>query len=281
MKNAALKSVFVVLVALIALPVSAQLQLPAPSPSAKVTQQVGVTDISVEYSSPAVKGRKIWGALVPFDQPWRAGANASTKITFSKDVTFGGKPVPAGTYAIVAHPTQKGWTIALNKELGLWQGKPYDAANDVVKVSATATTIPNRERLTYLFSNTTDTDTSLDLEWEKTRISVPIKVDTAAHAQANIKNALESAWRPHINAASYVAETSKDMETALKYADTSIAIDSNWYNNWVKAELLAKKGNYAEARKHAQVAWDLGEKSPNFFFKDAVAKALKDWKDKK
>jgi hypothetical protein len=280
MKNTALKSL-VVLVALVALPASAQLQLPAPSPAAKVTQQVGVTDITVEYSSPGVKGRKIWGDLVAWDKPWRAGANASTKITFSKDVTFGGKPVPAGTYAIVAFPTQKGWTVSLNKELGLWQGKQYDAAMDVVKVPATTAAIPSRERLTFLFSNTTETDTSLDLEWEKLRVSVPIKVDTAAHAQANIKNALDNAWRPHINAANYVAESTKDLDTALKYADTSIAIDSNWYNNWIKADLLAKKGNYAEARKHAQVAWDMGQKAPNFFFKDAVAKALADWKDKK
>ncbi|HEX8701108.1 MAG TPA: DUF2911 domain-containing protein [Myxococcaceae bacterium] len=279
MKNA-FKSL-VVLMALVALPASAQLQLPAPSPAAKVMQTVGVTDITVEYSSPAVKGRKVWGALVPFDQPWRAGANASTKITFSKDVTFGGKAVPAGTYAIVAHPGQKGWQVSLNKELGLWQGKQYEAGNDVAKVAATVSTIPARERLTYLFSNTTDTDTSLDLEWEKTRVSVPIKVDTATHAQANIKSTLDNAWRPHINAASYVAEAGKDVDTALKYADTSIAIDSNWYNNWIKAELLAKKGNYAEARKHAQVAWDLGQKAPNFFFKDAVQKALTDWKDKK
>jgi hypothetical protein len=135
--------------------------------------------------------------------------------------------------------------------------------------------------MTFIFSNTTDTDTSLDMEWEKVRVSVPIKVDTATHAQANIKNALDNAWRPHINAASYVAEHSKDLDLALKYADTSLAIDSNWYNNWIKAELLAKKGNYAEARKHAQVAWDLGQKAPNFFFKDAVAKGLADWKDKK
>ncbi|WP_224364565.1 DUF2911 domain-containing protein [Hyalangium versicolor] len=281
MKNTAFKSVFVILVALIALPVSAQLQLPAPSPAAKVMQQVGLTDISLEYSSPGVKGRKIWGALVPWDAPWRSGANASTKITFSRDVTFGGKPVPAGTYAIVSFPSQKGWSIALNKELGLWQGKSYDAADDVVRVSATTAPIPNRERLTFLFSNTTDTGTSLDLEWEKLRISVPIQVDTVGQAQANIKSALDNAWRPHMSAASYVAENLKDVDTALKYVDTSISIDSNWQNNWVKAELLAKKGNYAEARKHAQVAWDLGQKSPNFFYKDAVAKALADWKDKK
>jgi hypothetical protein len=280
MKNA-FKSL-VVLVGLIALPAAAQqLQLPAPSPAAKVMQTVGVTDITVDYSSPAVKGRKIWGDLVPWDKPWRAGANASTKVTFSKDVTFGGKPVAAGTYSLMAHPSQKGWMISLNKDLALFQGKQYDAAMDLVKVPATVSTIPMRERLAYGFTNTTDTDTSLDLEWEKTRVSVPIKVDTAAHVQANIKSSMDSAWRPYAAAATYTAESTKDLDTALKYADISIAIDSNWYNNWTKAELLAKKGNYAEARKHAQLAWDMGQKSPNFGAKDAVQKALTEWKDKK
>lgn len=281
MKKVAFGYVCAVLMLLAARPAAAQLELPAPSPSAKVSQKVGLTDISIEYSSPGVKGRKIWGALVPWDKPWRSGANASSKITFSRDVTFGGKPVPAGTYAIISIPAQKGWTVILSKELGTLAGKPYDQANDVVRVPATTTAIPARERLTYIFSNTTDTDTSLDLEWEKLRISVPIKVDTVAHAQANIKATLDTAWRPHILAANYASETLKDQDTALKYADTSIAIQSTWYNNWSKAQILAKKGNYAEARKFAQVAWDLGEKDPNFFFKDAVAKALADWKDKK
>lgn len=259
----------------------AQLQLPAPSPAASVKQVVGLTDITVEYSSPAVKARKVWGDLVPNDKPWRAGANAATKITFSKDVMFGGKPVLAGTYAIVAHPAGKAWTVALNKDLMLWQGgKPYDAKDDVVRVPATTTVIPNRERLAYVFSNTTDTDSSLDLEWEKLRISVPIKAATAEQATANIKASLENAWRPHASAARYLAETGKDFETALKYADTSIAIENNWFNNWVKAEILAKMNNFPDARKHAQVSWDLGQKDPNFFFKDAVAKGLATWKAK-
>ncbi len=266
---------------LVATSAFAQLQLPAPSPAAGVKQTVGLTDISIEYSSPSVKGRKVWGDLVPFEKPWRAGANAATKITFSKDVTFGGKPVPAGTYSIVAHPTAKAWQIALSKDLGLWAGgKQYDAKDDLVRVPATTAAIPSRDRLAYLFSNTTDTDTSLDLEWEKMRISVPIKTGTAEQAAQNIKDAIENAWRPHANAARYLNDNSKDQATALKYVDASIAIDNNWFNNWVKAEILNKQGNVAEARKHAQVAMDLGTKDPNFFFKDAVAKALATWKAK-
>jgi hypothetical protein len=281
MKNAVFGYVCAALVALAAGPASAQLKLPAPSPGAKVSQEVGLTDISIEYSSPGVKGRKIWGDLVPWDKPWRTGANASTKITFSRDVNFGGKPVPAGTYAIVTLPTQKGWTVVLSKELGLWQGKTYDAKDDVVRVPATTTAIPHRERLVFIFSNTTDNGTTLDMEWEKLRVSVPIQVDTAAQAQANIKAAINGAWRAPSAAARYELETTKNLDTALKYVDLSIAIQPTWNNQWTKAEILAQKGNYAEARKFAQAAWEMGEKDSNFFARDDVSKALEDWKNKK
>ncbi len=269
-------------VALSAMPAFADLELPSPSPAAKVMQHVGLTDITVEYSSPAVKGRKIWGDVVPFDKPWRTGANAATKITFSRDVTFGGLAVPAGTYAIVSFPGAKGWDIVLNKNLAMGDAaREYDAKQDFGRVKATTAAIPLRERMTFVFAGTTDNDTSLDLEWEKLRVSVPIKVDTTAQALANIKKAVEGAWRPHANAARYMAETQKDLPAALSYIDASIAISSTWFNNWIKADILAKQGNYAEARKFAQIAWDLGEKDSNFFYKDQVAKALKDWKDKK
>lgn len=282
MKKIAFGYMCAVLVGLVSVPAAAQFKLPDASPSAKVVQDVGLTTITVEYSSPGVKGRKIWGDLVPWEQPWRTGANSATKITFSRDVTFGGKPVPAGTYAIITLPAQKGWTVILGKDLTIWPGaKPYDSKDDVVRVPATTAVAPHRERLTFLFSNTTDTDTSLDLEWEKLRVSVPIKADTAAQAQASIKAEIEGAWRSPARAARYEFDTTKNYDAALKYADLSIAIQPTWYNNWTKAEILAKKGNYPEARKFAQASWDLGEKDPNFFYKDAVGKALKEWKDKK
>ncbi|MCE9672056.1 DUF2911 domain-containing protein [Myxococcus stipitatus] len=281
MKKAALGCLLSALVALVATPAAAQLELPAASPAAKVTQEVGVTEISLEYSSPAVKGRKVWGDLVPWDKPWRTGANAATKITFSHDVTFGGKAVPAGTYSIVTLPSQKGWKVMLNKELGLWATPaPYTPANDVATVTGTTSAIPARERLAFVFSNTTDDSTSLDLEWEKLKVSVPIKVDTAALAKANIEKAVEGSWRVNANAARYVADTLKDYPTALKYADASVAIQPTWFNQWIRADILARSGNYAEARKAAQAAWDLGEKDPGFFFRNQVSKALADWKTK-
>ncbi|MCP3141504.1 DUF2911 domain-containing protein [Pyxidicoccus xibeiensis] len=281
MKNAALGCLLSALVALVATPAAAQLELPAPSPAAKVSQEVGVTEISIDYSSPGVKGRKVWGDVVPWDKAWRTGANAATKITFSRDVTFGGKAVPAGTYTIVSMPSQKGWKVMLNKDLTLWSGgNPYDAKQDVASVAATTAEVPNRERLTFLFSNTTDDSTSLDLEWEKLRVSVPIKVDTAAHAKANIAAAQNSTASMQMAAARYIADSTKDYATALKHADASVAIQSNWFNNWIRADILARMGNYAEARKSAQIAWDLGNKDKNFFFRDQVSKALADWKNK-
>lgn len=261
-------------------PALAQLELPAASPAASVSQRVGLTDIAVEYSSPAVSGRKIWGALVPFDKPWRAGANKATKITFSRDVTFGGKAVAAGSYAIVMHPTASGWTVALNRDVGLWVGgsKPYDDKLDAARVPAATSAIAPRERMTFVFGGTTDSQTSLDLEWEALKISVPIQVDTANQAKANIEAALKSAWRPHALAARYIAETTKDYATALKYIDASLAIEKQWFNTWIRADILHNAGRDAEARKAAQAAWDLGSKDPNFFYKDRVAEALKSWK---
>ncbi len=271
------------LVSLPALPAWADLELPAPSLAAKVSQRVGLTDVALEYSSPAAKGRKIWGEVVPWDKPWRTGANAATKITFSKDVTFGGQPVPAGSYAIVTIPSEKGaWTVVLNKDTGLWQGgKAYDAANDLAKAQVKPTAAPQRERMTFVFDKTTDTDTSLDLEWDKLRISLPIHTDTVAQAKASIKATLDNAWRPFANAARYESETLKDHATAMTHVDRAIAIQPTWYGHWIKAEIYSRTGKWAEARQQADIAWDLGQKDAQFFYKDQVEKARKDWKDKK
>ena len=266
-----------------AVPALAQqaLELPAPSPAAKVAQRVGVTDISLEYSSPSAKGRKIWGDLVPWDQVWRAGANSATKITFGKDVRFGGQAVKAGTYALVALPTQKGWTLILNTDLAMWAGaKPYDAKNDVVRAAAKTEAIPARERLTYLFSETTDDGTRLDLEWEKLRISVAISVDTAAHAKANIEAAAKNAWRPLASAARYLSETAKDQPGALALIDKSLLLEAAWLNTWIKAQILQRMGKAAEALALAKTAFDLGAKDPNFYYKETIEKALKEWKAK-
>ena len=261
----------------------ADLDLPRPSPFAKVWQVVGLTEITVDYSSPGVKGRKIWGGLVPYDQMWRAGANTATKVTFSKDVTFAGKPVPAGHVRVLRHPGQ----VRLDghpqqegrsgRDRARLQGRPTICCACRCKPKAA----PFRERLAYLVTDFTDDKASLDLEWEKLRLSIPIAVDTATQALANIKHAVDSTWRTYANAARYMLENKKDYDAGLKYVDQSLALKEDWFNLWIKAQLLAAKGNFKDARATGEHAYELGQEGrPSFFLEGEVKKTLAEWKKK-
>jgi hypothetical protein len=260
---------------------SADLELPRPSPFAKVSQDVGLTTVTVDYSSPGVKGRKIWGTVVPYDKMWRTGANRATKITFSRDVTFAGKPVPAGTYALFTIPTKADWTVVLNKrpdQPGTGQG--YKPEEDLLRVQLRPKAAAFRERMAFIFDDTTDDRTSLDLEWEKLRLSIPIAADTDKQALAGINTALDDTWRTYASAARYMLETKKDYDTGLKYIDQSLSLKEDWFNVWIKAELLAAKGSYKQAYPLAEKAYALGQKAEVFFAKAEVEKALSDWKKK-
>src|SRR6187551_400565 len=261
-------------------PARADLDLPRPSPFAKVWQVVGLTEITVDYSSPGVKGRKIWGGLVPYDQMWRAGANSATKVTFSKDVTFAGKPVPAGSYAFFLIPGKSEWTVVLNKKAE--QGgtmRDYKADQDLLRVQLKPKPAPFRERLAYLVTDFTDDKANLDLEWDKLRLSIPIGLATATQAAANIQNAVDNTWRTYANAARYMLENKKDFDGGLKYIDQSLALKEEWFNLWIKAQLLAGKKNFKEAHALADRSFQLGQKDPpGFFAKDEVTKALAEWK---
>jgi hypothetical protein len=258
-----------------------ELVLPRPSPNAKITQTVGLTDITVEYSAPTVKGRKIWGELVPYEKLWRAGANAATKVTFSRDVKIVGRSLPAGSYALFAIPTKKTWTIVFNKDIAQpGTGAGYKQELDVLRVTVTPTAIPMHERLGYQILDFTDTKATLTLEWEKLRVAVPIELDTEAQVQANIQAYSGDTWRPYNNAARYMLETKKDYDAGLQLIEKSLQVKEEWLNVWTKAQLLAAKRKYKEAYPLAQKANDLGAKSPQFFLADEVKKALVDWKNK-
>jgi hypothetical protein len=264
-----------------ATPVLAQgLETPAPSPRARVEQRVGVTDFKLEYSSPAVKGRKIWGELVPFDKVWRTGANAATKLEVSRDFSLGDKKVKAGSYALYTIPGKASWTVVLNSTL---TGNPQepDAKTEAARITVRPGTLPAaRERMTFIFSNTTESSTDLDLEWEKLRVRIPLKVDTAAHVGEGIEKVTSEAWRPHFQAARYLFDSGGDLTRASAYIDKSIAIQPTWWNHWIKAQILGKQGKKAEAVASAQEAVKLGQGDNTFqnFFKADVDKAIAGWK---
>lgn len=259
----------------------AQPDLPRPSPNAKVSQFIGLTEITVEYSSPAVKGRKIWGELVPYDQMWRTGANQATKVSFSRDTTFGGHLVLAGTYALFTIPGKGAWTVILNKKAEQsGTGSDYKAELDLVRFQVHPKPAPMRERMTFLFSDFTDDKGSLDLEWEKLRLPIPIKVSTEAQAIANINKTLDNTWRTYASSARYMADTKKDYDTALKYIDQSLALKEDWFNLWIKATIVAAQGHRKDAIALAEKSYELGKKAEVFFWEGEIRKTLAEWKKK-
>lgn len=254
--------------------------VPAPSPAARADATVGLTNFSIEYSSPGVKGRKVWGTVVPMDKVWRAGANAPTKLTASREFTFGGKKVPAGSYSLLMIPGKANWSVMLSSDPGANQNS-YDTKKEVARASVKPETMPSsRERLTYIFSDATDDSVKLDLEWEKTRIRIPISVDTKTHVQAAIDASINDAWRPHFTAARYLLDSNGDMNKALEYADASIAIKPTWWNNWIRAQILAKTGKKADAVAAAEKAKTLGKGDNVYenFFAPQIDAAMKGWK---
>lgn len=257
-------------------------ELSAPSPRSKIEQRVGVTDFAIEYSSPGVKGRPIWGELVPYDKPWRTGANAATKITASTDFSFGGKTVPAGSYSLYTIPTKTGWTVALNSSADGWGTNGLDIKKDVARAQVKSEAIPLRERMTFIFSDASDSGVRLDMEWEKVRVMIPISVDTTALVTKNIDKALGDTWRPHYNSGRWLFDNNGDLTKALGYLDASIAIKPTWSNNWTRAQILAKQGKGAEALASAEKAQTLGkgEQIYETVYKEQIAKAIADWKKK-
>jgi hypothetical protein len=257
----------------------APVELPAASPKARIEQRVGITDVSLDYSSPGVKGRKIWGDLVPYDKPWRAGANQATKLTVSRDFKFGGTAVKAGSYSVFMTPAKASWTVALNSDVAATQ-ENVDATKHVASVTVKPVTLPAaRERLRYTLDDPQDDRATLTLEWERVRIAVPITIDTASFVNTNIERATNNAWRPHFASAGYLNEAGQT-DRALQLVERSIAIQPHWQNEWLRAQILYKKGNKAEAKASASKAQELGKGDQGFeqFGKATLQKTVAGWK---
>ncbi|MEO1481709.1 MAG: DUF2911 domain-containing protein [Myxococcota bacterium] len=251
--------------------------LPAPSPSAMVKQTVGVTDVSVDYSSPAVKGRVILGKLLPFGEYWRAGANAATKVTFSHDVKFAGQDVKAGEYRLGLTPTRKGWMVALGTDTNTVMSLPEKEAL-VLNTAVKQKTIRSRERLTYLFENTTDTKTDLVLEWSTFKVILPISVGTEALVTTNLAQQERQAYGSMLGAGRYLTRVGKFDEAIAKF-EKAKALNNSWRVHWHMAEAFAKKGDKGKALELAKSAQSMGkgERIYEQFFKTDVEEALVAW----
>lgn len=222
---------------------SAQLKVPAPSPFQTIKQSFALSDITIEYSRPGVKGRVIFGDVVPFGKIWRTGANQTTKITFGEDVKLEGNPVAAGTYGIYSIPNKDSWDIMLYKDLTLAGSvADYKTENEVVrfkvKPSALATKI---ETFTINVTDITPSTANIELAWEQTRVAFSVVADIDSKIMKNIEANVAKDNRPYFQAASYYYEANKDLKQALVWADK--AIEQNPKAYWVvllKAKIQAK-----------------------------------------
>lgn len=257
----------------------AQVDLPQPSPSAKVMQTVGLTEIEVEYSSPGKKGRTVWGELVPYGQHWRAGANLNTLVRFSGPVTIGGETLEAGTYSLHTFPEAEVWTVVVNRKTDGYEVATYDESQDVARFEVKPMKGPDRERLTYLFSDTTRSTTNLDLEWAGLRLRIPIAVDTDAQVDAAVDRAMDRLWRTPAFAAMDLLRQGRDLERALGLADRSVELKTTWYNGWVRAQALKAVGRTEDAVKQAKAALKMAKAAerPNAFYIGRIEQALADW----
>jgi hypothetical protein len=272
--------VFALVFTLTALPAVAQFDLPRASPQATVMQKVGVTDVTLSYARPGVKERTIWGGLVPWDQVWRAGANESTRITFSSPVKVEGHTLQAGTYSIYAIPAKPNWTIIFNKALG-W-GSEYDATQDVLRVKVAPREGAFQERLTFAFPKVEDDSAVLALSWEKVTVPIRIETDTSALVLQNARKVMPSLkdgdWQTPYRAANFAIQRGVALDEAAKWLDQSIAVRENHQNLSLKARLLAEGGRTREAISVGERAIRTGKAAQPPADTSATEKLLEQWK---
>jgi hypothetical protein len=259
----------------------ADLVLPSISQNAKVSQTVGVTELSITYSRPGVKNRTIWGELVPYDQPWRTGANASTMFTTTDDIMVAGQKLPAGTYALVTIPTKGDWTVAFSKQKDLAATTNYDPKQDALRVTAKATPAENQEWMRLGFENLTPTTTDLTLRWEKLAVAVPIQVEVNEKVLTNARKEIAAAkaddWRTPYRAANWAFDNNVALPEAKGWLEKSLSISKAYSNQNLQARWLMKDGKKSEAIAAAKKAVEAGKAATPPADVTATEKLIADW----
>jgi len=233
-----------------------QLDIPRPSPNASVSQTVGITEITIKYSRPGVKGRQVWGKLVPYGEVWRAGANENTTIRFSTPVKVEGHELPAGIYGLQAIPTAGDWTVIFSKDANEWGAFSYKQADDALRIQVKPQPAEFRERMAFDFDDVTDTTAKIALQWEKLKVPFTVEVDTPKLVTAKLKESVR--WQTPYQAAGYCIQNNTCLDDASRWLDASIAMQETFANLRAKAMLLAKR-NDPGAATYAQKALALAK----------------------
>ena len=227
-----------------------KVEFPAPSPACTLKQRVGLTDIEIDYSRPGVKGREIFGGLIPYGQVWRTGANQATKIIFSTPVKLNGAEIPAGTYGLFTIPGKDEWTIIISKGADQWGAYKYDAKDDVVRIKAKPIALEGPiDTFTIEFNQIRDDSSLINIVWDKTVVPVKLEVDLVKKivSQIDAVMASDDAKKPYYQSALFFYNHDQDLKRASKWVDAAIAERDAHYVVYLKAQILAKLGDKAGA----------------------------------
>jgi hypothetical protein len=262
----------------------AQLNLPQPSPKASVMQTIGITDIKLIYHKPSVKGRVIWGDVVPFDSVWRTGANEATIISFSTEVMVEDHPLTAGKYALYTIPGKEEWTVIFNKKKELMGPYTYDKAFDILRIKVKPMDNEMTESMLFHFTDVTLNSCTINLDWEKLRIPVKMKVATDSLFMNSIKSYIHD--EPdnaafYSDGAEYTLMSGLHMDLGVQWAEMAINYKPNYYGYWLRGNIRVKLGKYDEALEDLNKGLEVAKKDKDYAnVKPEFEKAIAECKSK-
>lgn len=260
----------------------AALVLPRPSPTATVKQTIGITDLTIAYSRPGVKARPIWGSLVPYDAPWRTGANEATTLTITGDIVVADKTFPAGRYSLVTIPTAGDWTFIFSTQDSLMGTSNYDPKKDHLRITVKPElNQPHQEWLSFTFENLSANSGDIVMKWDKLKLTVPFSMDVNSKVLANIRTEIAAAkpddWRVAFNGARWSFDNNVALAEARGWLDKSIGVQKTHANLNLKARWLHKEGKKAEAIAAAKDAVATGKASKDTVDTSATETLLAEW----
>ena len=276
------KTISLFLFVLAALSIQAQVETPQASPHGKIWQKVGLTDVTVEYSRPSMRGREIFGDLVPFDKKWRTGANENTTISFSDDVKIDGETLPKGTYAIYTVPHENNWEVMFYKKTDNW-GLPqqWDNAEVALSTKVNVSDMPfNMETFTIVIAELTNDSAMLNFLWADVVTSLKFEVPTEAKAMESIEATLDGpSARDYYSAADYYYMSDKDLNQALQWMNKAIESEDSpaFWMLRKKSLIEAKLGKKKDAIKTAQASLKAAKAAGNDDYVKMNEDSLKEW----
>lgn len=225
------------------------IKFPAVSQKASLTQTVGLTEVTIVYHRPGVKGRVIWGGLVPYDKVWRTGANNATTIEFGSDVTIEGQKLAAGRYGLFTIPGREEFVVIFSRQADIWGDYDYDEKQDVLRIKVKTAEAPHCEWMNFSIDELSDSSARIQLHWEKVLVAFKMEVDTKGMILANIDKTLDGLWQPPYASARYALGNDM-LDKAKAWIDSSVSLKANYPNVLLQAKVYQKLAKTPADRKN-------------------------------